>query len=119
MGIYYDIDGQPIDMMTWAKLLEDFPGRQIGEFADERLRISTVWLGLDHNRRCGGRPLIFETMIFLKEGADVAPEFNEAQWRWHTKEEAKDGHDTLVHCYREGIDPEGPIRAVREKHRAQ
>jgi len=115
MITYYDMDGKPIDFPTWKKLFNDVPGRQIAEFVDARLRISTMWMGCDQNPS-GSRPLIFETMIFVNEGADVAPEFDQSYWWWHTKEEAKEGHDVVVHCYREGIDPEGPVRALREKH---
>lgn len=34
----------------------------------ERFEVSTVFLGFDHNRRPGGEPLLFETMLFI-EGA--------------------------------------------------
>lgn len=52
------------------------------------VRVSTVFLGIDHNHG-GGAPILFETMVF--GGA-----FNEAQERYHTREEAIAGHKAWV-----------------------
>lgn len=49
-------------------------------------KLSTVWLGLDHNFGGEGPPLIFETMLFMKSNK------NDLQWRYSTEEEAKEGH---------------------------
>ena len=56
--------------------------------------VSTVWLGLDHSFT-GGKPLIFETMVFDGErhnnrGSDYA------QKRYSTEEEALRGHAKLL-----------------------
>ena len=77
--MYYHRDGTPIvdtellpASMQWALMFEDSKGRIVGHtntLYGERL--STVWLGLDHEFFVG-RPLIFETMLF-------APKRNEAQ----------------------------------------
>ena len=63
--------------------------------------VSTVWLGLDHNYAVDGRPLIFETIVFDKDGPS-----GDAQdmWRWATEAEAIAGHDQIVASLRDGRD---------------
>lgn len=53
-----------------------------------RVRVSTVFLGLDHNL-FGGRPLWFETMVF-------GGEHDHHQERYTTWEEAEAGHKWVV-----------------------
>jgi len=95
--IYFDWQGQPIDMLAWTRLFED--DRSLG---DERIgdaRVSTVWLGLNHNW-LPGPPLIFETLIFGGEHAD---------WmrRYGSEREARDGHAAAVAWLRgEAPEPE-------------
>lgn len=52
------------------------------------VEVSTVFLGLDHNFR-GGDPILFETMIF--GGAR-----DQEQERYHTWDEAAEGHERIV-----------------------
>jgi hypothetical protein len=71
---YYDYDGQPMTdgVEAWAKLFENTEARIIGQsrtLYGEKL--STVWLGLDHNFFEGGPPLIFETMLFAPRDRDL------------------------------------------------
>jgi len=54
-------------------------------------RVSTVWLGLDHNH-FGGEPLLFETMIFNSSGDDIYCE------RYSSWDEAVEGHKKAVQC---------------------
>jgi hypothetical protein len=67
MDCYFDRSGHPITMEQWAKLLENREYCRIGDTTihvkGHDVRISTVWLGLDH---CFGEgpKLIFETMVF-------------------------------------------------------
>jgi len=58
-------------------------------FEGEPVRISTVWLGLNHNWMHPQIPLIFETMIF---GGTL----NLAQWRYGTETQALAGHADAV-----------------------
>ena len=53
------------------------------------LRISTVFLAIDHNYYDGGDPILFETMIF-DDGDDTY------QTRCHTWDEAERMHDAAV-----------------------
>jgi hypothetical protein len=88
--MYLDRNGQPLEMMEAAKLLQDVEYKRIAwdVLADET-QISTVWLGLDHG--FGGRPLIFETMVFPPNSSlDLDCE------RYETEREALIGHAAMV-----------------------
>lgn len=84
MSMYYDQDGQPMDMDAWARAFEDTPARIVGSDYIGDIHVSTVWLGLNHAWG-DGPPLIFETMIF--GGAH-----DQYQERYATKESAVAGH---------------------------
>jgi hypothetical protein len=64
------------------------------------VRISTVWLGLNHNFSLEGPPLIFETMIFSETG-DL--EMDEYCWRWSTEVQALAGHDQALALVRDAM----------------
>lgn len=51
-------------------------------------RVSTVFLGIDHNFSDTGEPLLFETMVFGGE--------SEEQIRYSTWEQAEAGHREVV-----------------------
>ena len=59
-------------------------------FADGKW-VSTVWLGLDHGFH-GGKPIIFETMVFDKEGTGEDLD----QDRYTTEQQAREGHAAMV-----------------------
>jgi hypothetical protein len=78
-------------------------------FLPNGVEVSTVWLGLDHRYTARGRPLIFETMLFVKQRSSY--EFRGRkrawdrtpigeQWRYTTEEEALRGHKMLVKKWR-------------------
>jgi len=107
VNLFYDRKGQPISRDEFV--LQWQPDTQIvARFQDERILISTVWLGIDHQFGVG-KPLIFETMVFVNDPAAVDPKYDNLQWRWHTEEQAKEAHDIIVACYRENKDPEEAI----------
>lgn len=58
--------------------------------------ISTVWLGINHNHLPYGKPLIFETMVFPKEGTFTELDSN----RYSTEEEAIKGHKRMVNKWK-------------------
>lgn len=88
---YYRRDGTPYDMMDWARDFENMVLRRVAEDnLPNGVRVSTVWLGLNHNYFKKGRPLIFETMVFAGSWTDLDC------WRYSTEEEALRGHKTLV-----------------------
>jgi hypothetical protein len=94
--MYYDKQGEKInDTLEWAKLFEDKEYKRIAETTIGKHWISTVWLGLDHNYD-GGKPLIFETMVFLKNKNGKTIKSDLDMDRYSTLEEAKDGHIKMV-----------------------
>lgn len=66
--VWYLLDGHDVVPCTsdeWAKRFQDRQARRVALtlLEDDKVRVSTVFLGLDHG--CDdGPPLIFETMIF-------------------------------------------------------
>lgn len=89
MPKYYDRSGTPIsDVMTWAQQLET-ADRQVADTMLGDVRVSTVFLGLDHQHVPGGPPLIFETMVF---GGDLDDEME----RYTTEAQAVAGHAYMV-----------------------
>jgi hypothetical protein len=90
---YYAVNGRPMALMEWVRVFGKY--RHIGEdFVRVRghtYRVSTVWLGLDHNWNPSGPPLIFETMVF--ENGII---HNGMMARYSTLTEAQRGHVTMV-----------------------
>ena len=93
MSDKYRPDGSPYPegdegLFEWAKDIEDNSKRLLRqETLPNGIRLSTVWLGLDH-RFGKGPPLIFETMAF-QDGDEILCE------RYSTRTEALDGHERL------------------------
>jgi hypothetical protein len=67
--------------------------RQIADTKLPNKRISTTWLGVDHNyyKVGGGVVLIFETMVLDSEGK------SECQQLYSSWEDAIKGHEMAVH----------------------
>ena len=97
--MYYDMDGNPISLMEWSHIYSN-ADRTIGSdvviHGEHIVRVSTVYLGLDHSF-FGGIPLIFETMMFSTDES-----IDQGQWRYATKEQAIRGHaDVLAQVTKE------------------
>jgi hypothetical protein len=101
---YYRRDGTPIfDVLEWAELFEDWQGRSIGHtWTLYGERLSTVWLGLDHEFSFipNAPPLIFETMLFapgrlrdMRWLRKLLYPNDEFQLRYSTEEQARAGHE--------------------------
>jgi hypothetical protein len=73
------------DLLTWAKWFETAKRHLVLDELAEGVRVSTVFLGIDHNFSPGGPPILFETMIF-------GGEHDQFQDRYETREEALEGH---------------------------
>ena len=92
MRLYYILaeDGKtPIatqDLMLWAGFMQKGPVH-VADTRDEEqgVRVSTVFLSLDHNHSGIGPPILFETMVFGGKNS-------ERMWRYTTWEEAERGH---------------------------
>jgi hypothetical protein len=74
------------DIMWWAWWFET-ADRRVRDTARDDVRVSTVFLGLDHG--FGGRKELFETMLFVN-GAEAGCE------RYSTWSEAEKGHERWV-----------------------
>lgn len=98
-SLFYDRDGQPISHERWAELHESEVYKRVAltEFGLGDVRVSTVWLGLDHSFGDAERPLIFETMVF---GGPLDTE----QVRTATAREAQMAHDAMVTLVRAELD---------------
>lgn len=93
-------EGKPMlepDLMTWAQWYQTAE-RHVADTNVENVRISTVFLGLDHNYGWPGPPVLYETMIFDAEGE----EFDTI--RYCTKEEALVGHERQVRKVRAALE---------------
>jgi len=93
--LWFDKDGQPIpDEQAFALRYGQPPGA-VSEYARIGLdvvgesKVSTVWLGLNHEFRPDRPPLIFETMIFGGQYADYCE-------RYATEAQAAAGHAAVV-----------------------
>ena len=89
---YYTMDAddsvRPVySLQAWATWRKQGI-RHIGYTTIGSVRISTVFLGIDHAVG-GGPPLLFETMIF-------GGELDEEQIRYATAVEARAGHEQMV-----------------------
>src|SRR5262245_16039881 len=79
----------PVDMMTWAQWFARLESRHVADDRIGDIRISTVFMGLDHSYYDDDPPLIFETMIF-------GGELDGHMWRYSTWDDAEIGHKMAV-----------------------
>lgn len=78
-----------VTLETWAENFER-ANRRVATTEVGPLRVSTVFLGLDHSFSDHGPPLLFETMIF---GAEAGSEWSESYCeRCSTYDEAEEMH---------------------------
>ena len=93
---YYDKEGNPIDLMKWADLMQNEDYKIIKQEQVGKYFVSTIWLGLDHNLWSSGAPIIFETMIFNKSNKEVQDPLHLNLARYSTIQEALEGHKEMV-----------------------
>lgn len=96
---YILVNGEPVqepDLLTWGRWLEEnHEAKRVGTTDVDGVRVSTVFLGMDHNLCFDSddlenyRPVLWESMVF--GGA-----LDEEQWRYDSLEKAKRGHECLV-----------------------
>ena len=100
MNLYYRLDAQhnaiPCSLEEYALQYQpDDPyKRHVGDDTVEGIRISTVFLGIDHS--FGGVPILFETMIF----GGVHDDYQERYCTWI---EALAGHKRAVELVNETL----------------
>ncbi len=96
---YFNRKGEPIDLITYGLLHRDQEYVIIRKTIYINAKVSTVWLGINHNFDPNGTPLIFESMIF-------GGEHTEYQDRYETEEQAIAGHQRIITAIENGEDPD-------------
>lgn len=91
--MYYILEGKtPIkvdDVVLWAQhSSENYKSRIVNNTNIGDARVSTIFLGVDHNHYAGGEPVLFETMVF-------GGEYNRYQRKYSTWDEAEKGHHEI------------------------
>jgi hypothetical protein len=88
---YILVDRLPVavDVHTWARFFGNIDNRRIGQDIFDNVRVSTVFLGFNHNMHSTGNPVLFETMIF---GGPL----DSSQWRYTSYADAEAGHKCAV-----------------------
>ncbi len=76
------------DLLEWASWFENADRTVAKTKISKTIRVSTIFLGLDHNYN-DGPPVLFETMVF---GGELDQEMD----RYSTWEEAEAGHTRMV-----------------------
>lgn len=87
-----------IEFGRWYENAKRHIGNTIVFGGQQTVRISTVFLGLDHNYYDDGPPLVFETMVFDSAYSNHAVEDEgiDACIRYPSLEEAWHGHEAAV-----------------------
>lgn len=71
VAVYYDRECKNIDEKKFFQLFSDKNYQQVKVDRGIVHAVSTIWLGIDHGHGAGKGPVIFETMVFDKMGAEV------------------------------------------------
>ncbi len=82
------------DVIEWGVFFEEIANRRVAEDfirqpEQDPVRVSTVFIGMDHNFFSEGPPLLFESMVF---GGPL----DETLYRYATWDEAEAGHRMLI-----------------------
>ena len=85
--MYYRLNGKNIEKVS----IEEFSMRS-NSFSTQLFKsnfgevdVSTIFMAMDHSFGDDGEPILFETMVF-------GGEYNDYQERYHTYDEAEEGH---------------------------
>ncbi|MGC2658832.1 MAG: hypothetical protein WA324_12815 [Bryobacteraceae bacterium] len=93
MNRYYILVGQSIvpepDLLTWARWFETAKRHVALTELPGGVKVSTVFLGLDHSFGADEEPLLFETMVF-------GGPHDQDQYRYPTWAAAEAGHAAVV-----------------------
>jgi len=101
MGDWYKLDENrnpfEVDLLECLIKTDDNENEwRVGNDKIDSARISTVFLGLDHNYSHQGPPILFETMIFSDDKNDQYME------RYYTWDQALAGHKRIVELLKNG-----------------
>lgn len=107
---YFTLDDEnrvvgPVTIEEWAAwMARRQHKRHVGDTETQLFRVSTVFLGLDMRFGGKGPPLLFETMVFEREGhpsklvpgLEVHAELEGYQRRYASWDDAAAGHDATL-----------------------
>jgi len=114
--MYYKLSGHevvPCPMEEWAAEFSNTDKRKIvSTDFEEGVTVSTVFLGMDHRFGGDGPPIIFETMIFCKDG--ILHELDQQMWRYCTWDEAEEGHRKVLSTVQKALEDSIPTISMDE-----
>ncbi len=118
---FYDRAGRPISAETWHEFFNDMAYRRIALDHVGPYTVSTVWLGIDHGFGRRPKPLIFETMVFQKdgfEGVEGGDMLDLDCQRYATEEQAREGHAEMVVVVSATVPevPDSPEGIILDRH---
>lgn len=100
MEYYMLVNGKIVgtdDVIEWGRWFENIENRIVEQTEIDGVRVSTIFLGIDHSFNFGKRKaLLCETMVF---GGD----HDDYQERYATLGEAKQRHAAIVDAIRKGL----------------
>lgn len=107
---YYDREGRRLSAEEWVVLYEDVTYRCIRSSNIGAYRVSTLYVGIDHNAVESGAPMIFASFVLAKPDARQAPHWTRLEAytkRYSTERKAREGHEALVKlvCDQQQVDP--------------
>jgi len=80
------------DAKLFSAFLENIENRLVAKTSVGNLRVSTVFLGMDHGFGMSTDPVLYETMCFGPDADEVEDLFD----RYTTRELALEGHKRIV-----------------------
>ncbi len=99
-------NGRPVlvrDVAVWGRWFDSsFESRVVEQtIVGGKYKVSTVFLGLDHNFSGEGRPILFESMVFTADGMKTSDVLDIR--RYSTLGKAKQGHFEYVEMLKKKI----------------
>lgn len=83
-------------LKTFMEWFSDISNRKLASYEFENVKVSTVFLGLDHNWSGGGLPILWETVIFGGSNDGYLD-------RTTSKEEAMAAHKKAIEMVKRGF----------------
>lgn len=80
------------DLLGWARWFET-GDRRVADDRTAHVRVSTVFLGINHRFIGDGPPLLFETMGFARDGGDCLDDLTRRYASW---DDAVTGHQAAL-----------------------
>jgi len=108
---WYDREGNPISIQEANELLGDMDARRVVSTDIGPYLVSTVFLVLDHGYLPDSPPVLYETMVFSVDMRDDPEENGLLEFdvhRYHTEQEALQGHEEVCLLVRATLDENVP-----------